>query len=104
MERLRELLGAGAWMDEVVIESFFTFDALTTVKAIDSRSVVVHFQFVVRDLQQLQIVGSLFEKGQVVEIHSTLLAGRQVQFKGMAITSIKMQREILSWECVAAIP
>lgn len=96
----KKITGTGPELDEIVIEELLSFDTLTTIKPND-RSITVQFQFILNNIQEIQIIGCLFEKGQRVQMRSALLKRLGLDPNFITITTIRMTSDTLYWECVA---
>jgi len=90
--------------DRLVIAHEFVFEALTTVKQEKPGNFYLKFEFVNIDLPEIQILGSLFGEGQSVNVSSALLEKRQCPTSAMIITSIRLNKKGISWECLCAEP
>lgn len=89
--------------DEITIEDFFSFEAWATVTREDNHSLDVKFTFIVSDYQDLQIVGSLFNEGQEVQLKSAMIARLHGVVGPVKIKCIDMPKDALSWECMVSL-
>jgi len=85
--------------DRLVIAGEFTFRALTTIEKKKPGDFYFKFEFTHIDLPEIQILGSLFTQGESVNIRSALLEKEQCHLPALVITSIRLNKKGILWEC-----
>ncbi|WP_153799866.1 hypothetical protein [Foetidibacter luteolus] len=85
--------------DKLLIEKEFSFRTLTTCECDKSGHHYLKFEFINIDLPEVQILTSLFAEGGIVGVKSAVLKKRQIKISRLYIVHIRMDNDIVSWEC-----